>query len=75
MTKFRTLTMLDTRTGGYGETLFDLSKLIYMQERNVFFEFQYPHIKKENRIVTNLRLGDNVSVYVQESADIIKGML
>lgn len=75
MTKFRTLTMLDTRTGGYGETLFDLSKLIYMQERNVFFEFSYPHIKKENRVVTNLRLGDNVSVYVQESADIIKGML
>lgn len=71
----RTLTMLDTHTGGYGEALIDLSKMMYMQERNVFFEFRYPHIKKENRIVTNLRLGDNVSIYVKESADIIKGML
>jgi hypothetical protein len=72
---FQTLQKLDMRTGLYDETLVDLSRLIYMTERSEFFTFNYPHIKKENRIVTTLRLGDEISIFVEESADQIRGML
>lgn len=72
---FQTVNKLDMRTGAYHETLVDLSRLVCMTERNEFFEFSYPRLKKENRIVTNLRLSDNIAFFVKESADTIRGML
>jgi hypothetical protein len=73
--KLATLTKQDSSTGGWYETLVDLNKLVYMTERSFFFTFNYPHQKKENRNVTELRLGDTITIYVQETADQIREML
>ena len=73
--KLVTLTKQNSSTGGWDETSVDLNKLVYMTERSYFFEFTYPHRKKENRDVTELRLGDNICIYVRETANQIREML
>jgi hypothetical protein len=73
--KLVTLTKQNSSTGGWDETLVNLDKLVYMTERTFFFKFVQPHEKKENRHVTELRLGGHLCIYVKETAEEIKGML
>ena len=73
--KLVTLTKQDSSTGGWHETHVDLDKLVYMTERTFFFKFTQPHEKRENRDVTELRLGDHICIYVKETAEQIKELL
>jgi len=73
--KLVTLTKQRSSSGGWDETIVNLDALVYMTESSFFFKFTQPHEKKENRNVTELRLGDHVTIYVKETVEQIKGML
>ena len=70
-----TLQKQDSSTGAWDETIVNLDALVYMTERSFFFKFTYPHEKKENRTVTEIRLGDHICIYVKETVEQIKGMI
>jgi hypothetical protein len=73
--KLVTLKKQDSSSGTFYETTVDLSKLVYMTEQNFFFKFTRPHEHKENRVVTEIRLGDHICIYVKETVNEIKEML
>ena len=66
------VSMLDMATGQFDDATIDFDRIIIMQERTHFFEFRYPHTKKENLDVTHLRLGDNISIYVKQTINQLK---
>ena len=66
------VSLLNPRTGEFEEATIDFDRVIIMQEKMEYFTFTQPHEKKLNLLVTNLRMGDNISIYVKQTIDQLK---
>lgn len=65
------VSLLNMRTGEFEEATIDFDRVIIMQEKMEYFHLTSPH-KDLDLQVTQLRMGDNISIYVKETINQLK---